>query len=169
MKKIILTLTVLAFAMQGFSHDLMFDDFLKQHEVVGPKLEKMVCDMEDLAHQIMTSNDLEQQNALAEEIRSIGKSLKNDIKVLREKNSVECDNYLTGYAVALAVGNVALTPLYAGLYSTDELPKSKYYNFVDEMVHLAWRVEVAKSPEKALEKSEDLLEVISEYNLYHAE
>lgn len=169
MKKIVLTLTIMVFAMQGFAQDLMFDNFLKQHEVIGPKLDKIVCDMEELTRQILSTEDLEKQQLLAEEVRVMGDALRDDIRKLRSKNATSCDNYLMGYAVASAVGNPGLTPIYAGLYSTNELPKSNYFTLVDEMVHLAWRIKIAHSPEKVEKKTHDLLATISDYNTYHAQ
>ena len=169
MKKVILTLTAGFISLMGFSHDIMFDDFLKKHDELGPRLSTISCEIEELTHKILHAETLEEQQVYAIKIREVGGALKDDIGKLRKKNAVSCNDYTIGPALAVASGNVALAYAYAGLWQTEELPKSKYYSYLEDIMHYAWRIKVANKEDKAELKANEILEVVSNYNLYHAE
>lgn len=175
MKKVILTIIICAISIGVFAQHYEFDTYIENSKFLGPKMDSVSCEIEDLTHHILATHNMEEHKRYAEKIYQSSKELKNQIQYYRKKATRFRVAKIIIYETANILLVCAQSAVNPGVFPDlmyhpgDELPVSKYYDYLDEISQDALRIKSAYKEEKRLQKANDILLSISNFNQYYAE
>lgn len=182
MKKAVLTISLFLLSLTGFaqSYHNQFDTYIEGSKVLGPKMEKVSCAIEDLTHLVISTNNIDDQRRYAEGVYKLAKNLRlqirDSMKAATKHRAAKIMLNMTINIVAFCVmavltdgGHGSANTMGAASSRDSELPACKYYDYMRAIQDDALTMKVASKEKNVLQAAYSILQSISDFNQYYAE